>query len=139
MDALSFSSEIAQWADEAKNWASSECAKKARYVLVKIVEFSPDKVIGSRYSKGHFQRNWIISGSPVLPREYEGEVTQAAKIAEINEAIDDKFFLQHKAAYFTNGTHYSREVEYVGWKKRDGSPGHPAYSPVAKGIAASME
>ena len=66
-------------------------------------------------------------------------MTQAAKIAEINEAIDDKFFLQHKAAYFTNGAHYSNEVEYVGWKKRDGSPGHPAYSPVAKGIAASME
>jgi hypothetical protein len=123
-----FAVDIAAWASEAQMWASAETAKKVRYLFIKVCEFSPRQGYG-RFSTGHFMKNWRPSKFP-LSGEIAGEATLASKTAEINQVIDNEFFLTSDVAFFTNNTKYADHVEYLGWQAT------PAYKPMEKGLSA---
>jgi len=126
---VSIFEEISDWAKEAPIWAATEAAAKTRSIFIKVCEFSPRRSY-SKFSSGHFMKNWRPSPFP-LGGEIAGEATLAAKVAEINNIIDDEFFLGNEAAFLVNNTSYADKVEYLGW------PATPAYAPMEKGVAAS--
>ena len=130
-----FGADIAAWASNAQYWASEEAAKKVRYLFIDVCIFSPEWP-RAKYSVGHFMRNWQVGNFP-KSGELPGETVRSQKIAEINKVIDDEFFLTNPAAYLTNNTSYANQVEETGW--HEGNQNTPAYAPVARAIAASME
>lgn len=131
-----FATDIAEWCNEATRWAASECANRTRKLFYRIVDLSP-QIGRGKYSKGHFIRNWQV-GNTALQGELAGTTTQSEKNAEIQRVIDDEYFLGNEKAVFTNSTGYIENVEYVGWKRLDGSPGHPAYAPVATALSEAI-
>jgi len=124
-----FGADIAAWAQQAPIWAAEQAAAKTRQIFIRVCEFSPRQGY-SRFSTGHFMKNWRPTGVPVSG-ELAGEATLSQKVTEINAVITEDFFLANEAAYFTNNTHYADKVEYLGW------PATPAYAPMEKGVAAS--
>lgn len=128
-----FGADITAWASEAQFWTSQQCAQTVRKLYKRVVFLSPNQFVG-KYSQGHFNKNWRI-GPTAVQGEIAGNTTVVEKHAEIDRIIDDEYFLLNNQVTMTNSTEYVNEIEYVGWKKRDGSPGHPAYAPVAKAIA----
>lgn len=138
MDEKGFALEIEEWARQAGHWAAEECAKKTRQVFKQVVWNSPQLGFG-RYAKGHFIRNWIPSAAPYMGGELAGETSAVQKEAQIDAVINDEFFKANVTAYFTNSTEYCKQIEEDGWTRKDGSPGHPPYAPVAYAIAQTME
>ena len=133
-----FGADIAAWASGAQFWTSQQCAQTVRKLYKRVVFLSPNQ-FASRYSVGHFNKNWRI-GPTAVQGEITGNTTVVEKHQEIDRLIDDEYFLNNPAGLvtMTNSTEYVNAIEYVGWKKRDGSPGHPAYAPVAKAIAEAQ-
>ena len=131
-----FAADIAEWCNEAVRWASTECAARTRKLFYRIVDLSPQVGYG-KYSKGHFIHNWRV-GPYAIQGEIAGTTTQSEKNAEILRVIDDEYFLGNEKAVFTNSTEYVQKIEYEGWKKLDGSDGHPAYAPVATALSESL-
>lgn len=132
-----FGADIAAWASESQFWTSQKCAETVRKLYKRVVFLSPNQ-FASKYSVGHFNKNWRL-GTTAMQGEIAGNTTVVEKHAEIDRFIDDEYFLLNKQVTMTNSTEYVTEIEYIGWKKRDGSPGHPAYMPVAKAIAEAID
>ena len=131
-----FGDEIAAWAREAEQFASTACSESARRLFRRVVGLSPQVGYGE-YAVGHFIHNWRIGTAEALVGEIAGNSTYAIKYSEIDHTINNDYFLNNEQVTFTNSVPYVLRVEYTGWPKKDGQ-GHPAYAPVAKAIAELM-
>lgn len=132
---MAFGADIMEWASDSQQWSSAECAETVRAIYKRIVMYSPNQYVG-KYSQGHFNKNWRLGETKQIG-EIEGTVTPQQKYTEIDMFVDDDYFLNHPSGQvtMTNSTEYITEIEYKGWVKRNGSPGHPAYAPVATALA----
>lgn len=133
---LAFAEDIDKWAEDTLKATSAECAETARTLFRRVVGLSPQVGYGE-YAVGHFIHNWRIGTAEALVGEIAGNSTYAIKYGEIDQTINNDYFLNNDQVTFTNSVPYVLRVEYTGWPKKDGQ-GHPPYSPVAKALAELM-
>ena len=128
---MSWGKELEQWGKETHAWVHREAAEKTRFVFKEVIYQSPSTGL-TKYSTGHFIRNWLLSADAPSWIELGGTASVERKLAEIDAYIPDNYFVKKPTAFFTNSTEYLAQVEYEGWSLT------PPYAPVTRAIAKSL-